>query len=128
MSQLHLPSTTSDEHTWAFASHALTFFEGGVVGPLAIYLWKRPESEFVAYHALQSFYFGVVAVLVSLLSCGILALPMLVVYVLYELKAAMAANNGEWYALPLAGEWASRSHNAETVRAKAAQAKNPPPG
>lgn len=98
------------ETNWAFAAHGLTFLDGGILLPLLLYMWKSDESEFVAFHALQSFYFGLLILLVSLCSCGILAIPGLIAYFLYELRACIAANDGEWYRLPFAGDWAARKH------------------
>jgi uncharacterized membrane protein len=119
---------TRDETTWAFAAHGVTFLEGGVLAPLLLYLYKRDESEFVAFHALQSFYFGAIILAVSLCSCGILAFPALIVYVLYEIRACVAANDGEWYELPLAGAWAWRKHNPETESPRAERPSGPGSG
>jgi uncharacterized membrane protein len=44
---------TSLERTLAAASHALTPFTLGLA-PLAVYLWQRRRSRFVAFHALQA--------------------------------------------------------------------------
>ena len=105
---------TSDERTWALVSHALTFIEGGIIGPLVVYLVKKNESEFVAFHALQSLYFGLLAVAiiapVALITCGfgaVLVLP----YFIFELIACVEANKGEWYELPIVGPWAMRTHH-----------------
>jgi hypothetical protein len=101
---------TRDEHTWGLVAHALTFIEGGLVGPLILYMVKKDKSEFVAFHALQSFYFGLLFMIVSLFSCGILALPALIPYFVFEIIACLRAQAGEWYELPLAGPWARRAH------------------
>lgn len=111
-------SVTQDERTWALVAHALTFIEGGILGPLILYVVKRDESEFVAFHALQSFYFGLIFLLVSVISCGLLALPFLIPYIILEVIACLRAQDGEWYELPIAGAWASQRHNPGTVKAK----------
>ncbi len=105
---------TADERTWAMIGHALTFIEGGIVGPLVVYLVKREESEFVAFHALQSLYFGLLAVAIigpaAILTCGagaVLVLP----YLIFEVIACIEANKGEWYELPIVGQWALNSHH-----------------
>ena len=41
----------------AAIAHGLTFFEGGIIGPLIVYVIKKDSSPFVAFHALQSLYF-----------------------------------------------------------------------
>ena len=106
------PRVTKDEITLGVIAHALTFVEGGIIGPLIVYLIKRKESEFVAFHALQSLYFGLLFVgvsFVSLVTCigpAVLA----IVYVVYEIIACIRASEGKWYMLPLAGKWAAGSH------------------
>lgn len=108
------PSVTPDERTWAAGAHAITFLEGGIVAPLVIYFVKRQESEFVAFHALQSLYFGLFAitviVAVSVFTCG-LGLVFLPVYLVGELVATMKANDGEWYQLPVVGPIAYATHH-----------------
>jgi uncharacterized membrane protein len=112
---------TADDKTWAMASHALTFVEGGVIGPLAVYLIKKDESPFVAFHALQSLLFGLVfavftAVIIlpfSLCTFGIGAFSLFIfvpIYLGYELVAVLKANEGEWYQLPIVGAIAARHH------------------
>ena len=103
---------SKDDTTWDEVAHGLTFIEGGVIGPLVLYALKRDTSPFVAFHALQSFYFGVLLVLVSVCSCGILALPGVCVYLIFEFIACTRAASGEWYMLPIAGALALRTHPA----------------
>ena len=105
---------TQDERTIAAIAHGLTFVEGGIIGPLVVYLWKREESEFVAFHALQSLYFGllmaVVTIVLFFVTCGFGVLLPIIPYIIYEVLATIAAHNGEWYELPLAGAWAKQRH------------------
>ena len=100
----------------AALGHGLSFIEGGILGPLVLYVVKREASEFVAFHALQSLYFGLVFLAIVTLSCGV-ALPLALVYIGFEVMATIEASNGVWYQLPLVGEWAWRKHNPETARA-----------
>jgi hypothetical protein len=105
---LERPSESA--RTLAAVAHGLTFVEGGIIGPLVVYLVKRDEDEFVAFHALQSLYFGLLLLAVVFLTCGIgaiLALP----YVIFEVIAVMKAHEGEWYLLPVVGEWAYAKHH-----------------
>ncbi len=116
----HLPVPTpaagpsSNERTLALVAHALSFVEGGVIGPLILYLAKRDESEFVAFHALQSLYFGLLAVVVigpiAFMTCGLGAV-LVVPYLVYEAIACIEANSGNWYELPIVGPLALRSHH-----------------
>jgi uncharacterized Tic20 family protein len=82
---------------------------GNIVGPLAIWLVKREESEFVATHARESlnfqisiFIYSVVAAFSILFLIGILLLPAIILFeVIVVVMAAIAANKGEPYRYPL---------------------------
>lgn len=115
---------SSDERTMAAIGHGLTFVEGGILGPLVVYVLKKDESPFVAFHALQSLYFGL-AFLVATIVCvagafltfglGIfIAIPLMLVfsvaYVVFEVVATVKAYNGEWYELPIVGAMARSTH------------------
>jgi len=57
-----LSPTSSDERTWAAFAHLCTLLNsvtamGGLVGAGFIYLSKKDESKWVAFHALQSLVF-----------------------------------------------------------------------
>lgn len=124
--QLTATSPTRDERTVATISHALSFVEGGILGPVLVYALRKEvtklvatepathDSAFVAFHSLQSFYFGVLfaafALPVTLVTCGWGLFALVPLYFLFEIIACVRANNGEWYQLPLAGDWALRSH------------------
>ena len=101
---------TTDATSWAMLAHALTFVEGGLIGPLVVYLVKKDASPFVAFHALQSFYFGLLFFVIGLVTCGVGAVVLLIPYFVYEFIALRAANEGRWYLLPLVGEWAWNKH------------------
>jgi uncharacterized membrane protein len=119
---------TQDERNAALIAHALTFVEGGVVGPLLFYLFRKPimeqafkapDSEFVAFHALQSFYFGLLIgpAFIATIFFGflffplwLLALVMLPLYLIYEVVGCMKAHAGEWFMLPVVGRFAAMSH------------------
>lgn len=106
------PRITRDDRTLGVIAHALTFIEGGIIGPLVVYLIKRNDSPFVAFHALQSLYFGLLfmgATFVTLITC-IGPFVCLVVYFIYEVIACVRASEGRWYKLPLVGTWAMNSH------------------
>jgi uncharacterized membrane protein len=100
---------SKDERVIAALAHGLTFLEGGIIGPLVIYLVKKDESDFVAFHALQSLYFGALFFLVSFLTCGLAALVLVWPYLLYEGLATFRAYEGDDYELPIAGAWARKS-------------------
>lgn len=112
---------TDEERTLAALGHGLTFVEGGIIGPLVLYVLKRDASPFVAFHALQSLYFGIGFLIVTLIcfasmfvTLGLaifLVVPFLaglsVVCLVFEIIAAIKAYNGEW---PIAGVMAPSTH------------------
>lgn len=115
---------TADERLWAMLAH-LSALLGYVVGlgqyiaPLVIYLVYRERSRFVAFHALQALYFQlallvlwVMVCVVGLITCGLgllLAIVPTVLNLVFVLIAAIRANSGEWYELPLVGAMAKSS-------------------
>ena len=102
------PST--DDRTVAMIGHALTFVEGGIIGPLIVYLVKKDESDFVAFHALQSLYFGLLFLAVVLGTCG-LGVILVIPYLAFEVIACIEAQKGNWYKLPFVGGWAMEVHH-----------------
>lgn len=112
---------TKDERTWAMAAHALTFVEGGILGPLILYFLKKDESAFVAFHALQSLMWGLLFAVISavvvapltLCTFGVGALllfAVIPVYLIFEILALVKANEGEWYLMPIVGDWCYERH------------------
>ncbi len=116
------PRVSNEERLWATGSHAVSFVEGGIIGPLIIYLVKKDSSPFVAFHALQSLYFGLIFLVLMLVTFITIIGPIAVgvAYWVFEIIACVKAYNGEWYCLPLAGNWAMRTHPIPAVW--------PPPG
>ena len=126
MSDLRPAMPSETERNLALVGHALSFIEGGVVAPLLMYIFReqvhdavqkdRPEQEsaFVAFHSLQSLYFGLLFVAVSLpvavLTCGWGLFFTVPVYLVFELIACVQAHAGKWYSLPIAGPLAARVH------------------
>lgn len=103
-------AATNDEKMMAAAAHGLTFFEGGLIGPLILYLVKKDESEFVAFHALSSLYFGLAFFVISFVTCGVGAVLLVIPYVVFEAIATIKAYEGEWYELPVVGAYAREKH------------------
>lgn len=126
MTGLAIAQPTSEERTLALISHALSFIEGGVFAPLLMYVLRTQvgetlykgsgvvDSEFVAFHSLQSTYFGLlflaISLPVALLTCGFGMFVTVPLYLYYEVVACIRANSGEWYQLPFAGAWAAQKH------------------
>ena len=103
-------SPSSDEKMMAALAHGLTFLDGGLLGPLVLYFVKKDESEFVAFHALQSLYFGLAFFVLSIVTCGLAAIILVIPYAVFEMIATMKAYEGEWYELPVVGSYARDKH------------------
>jgi uncharacterized Tic20 family protein len=109
---------TPEERTWAMLAHLSALLGyvvvlGQYIAPLVIYLVYRERSRFVAFHALQALYFQlallllwIVVFVATLVTCGlgaICAVVPIVLNLVFVLMAAIRANSGEWYELPLVG-------------------------
>jgi uncharacterized membrane protein len=85
-----------------------------------IYLVYKDRSQFVAFHALQALFFQLLALAVAIalmlfsivtLGLGVLlavplAIALAIAVLVYTIIAAIQANNGVWYELPIVGRWA----------------------
>jgi hypothetical protein len=101
---------SKDDRMIAAVSHGMSFFEGGLIGPLIVYLLKKDENDFIAFHALQSLYFGLAFFVLSLATCGLGAIVLVWPYLIFEALATFRAWEGEWYELPLVGKYAREKH------------------
>ena len=114
-------SLSADEKLWGMLAHLLTLLGyvvvvGEYIVPLVIYLVYKDRSRFVAFHALQSLFFQLLAlavaialVLFSIITLGLgllLAAPLAIAVLVYTIIADIQANNGVWYELPIVGRWA----------------------
>jgi uncharacterized protein len=125
MSHLQGDSLSADEKLWGMLAHLLTLLGyvvvvGEYIAPLVIYLVYKDRSRFVAFHALQALFFQLLALAVTIalmlfsvvtLGCGILlaaplAIALAIAVLVYTIIAAIQANNGVWYELPIVGRWA----------------------
>jgi uncharacterized Tic20 family protein len=118
-------SLSADEKLWGMLAHLLTLLGyvvvvGEYIAPLVIYLVYKDRSQFVAFHALQALFFQLLALAVVIalvlfsivtLGCGILlaaplTIALAIAVLVYTIIAAIQANNGVWYELPIVGRWA----------------------
>jgi uncharacterized Tic20 family protein len=111
-------SLGADEKLWGMLAHLLALLGyvvvvGEYIAPLVIYLVYKDRSRFVAFHALLALAVSVALMLFSIvtLGCGILlAAPLMIALAIavlvYAIIAAIQANNGVWYELPIVGRWA----------------------
>lgn len=118
-------SLSADEKLWGMLAHLLTLLGyivtlGQYIAPLVIYLVYKDRSRFVAFHALQALFFQLLALAVvialmlfSVITLGLgvllavpLAIALAIAVLVYTIIAAIQANNGIWYELPIVGRWA----------------------
>jgi uncharacterized Tic20 family protein len=97
---------TSDEKTLALLSHILTIV-APIIAPLIIWLIKKDESKYIAYHAKESLNFqitmmliivGLFITIIGILFAWIVAIIGLVFVVLATIKAS----EGKLYKYPFA--------------------------
>lgn len=107
---------SQDDKTMAMLSYILGIFTG-FLGPLVLWLIKKDQSKFVAFHALQALLLHAVvtigyilsSVLVALL-IGLLTYPaFFILGLVFSILAGLAANRGEWYEIPVIGKIARQS-------------------
>ena len=118
------PSLSPDERMMAMLAHILAIFTG-FIAPLVIYLIRKDQSRFVAFHAMQSLmlvgaYIVIMIVLyilvfiITLVTMGIgavLYIPLMIlafVPMIFQILAGVHANNGEWYEYPVIGQMARK--------------------
>jgi len=95
---------TSDEKTLALLSHVLTFV-APVLAPLIIYLVKKDESSYIAYHAKESLNFQITLMivigifLISIVGIFFIWLPAIAAFVLVII-ATIRAGEGVLYKYP----------------------------
>ena len=111
------PLSPADERTWAIAAHLSPFLASFVglpfLGPLVIYLVFRDRGPFVRHHAAQALNFQIIVmialVVFGLLSLVLIGIPFLiatgVAAIVFQIIAAVEANNGKWYRYPLTPDW-----------------------
>ncbi len=104
---------TQDDKTMAMLSYILGIFTG-FLGPLILWLVKKDQSKFVAFHALQALILHAVVVVGYILSSfliivlvGFLTYPaFFILGLVYSVLAGLAANKGDWYEIPVIGKLA----------------------
>lgn len=119
---------TAEERQMAMIAHiggaVLALFTGlGFIVPLVLYLTKKDQSKFIGFHALQSLILhgvlwavGIVLGIITAVSCGIGALVTVPIGLIagigalvLMIMAGIKANEGQWYMLPVAGDYARKS-------------------
>jgi uncharacterized membrane protein len=109
------PELTQDDKTLAMLAYLLGIFTG-FLGPLVLWVIKKDQSKFVAFHALQALFLHSVVVLGYILSSllvfvliGFITYPaFFVLGLVFSIVAGLAANRGEWYEIPIIGPFTRR--------------------
>ena len=107
-------SLTSDDRNMAVIAHLCAFGAwilpfGNIVGPLAIYLWKKDESDFIREAALESLNFNIslyiwmsLSAFISFFCIGyVTGLALVLISFLLPILAAVEAAKGVHYRYPL---------------------------
>lgn len=109
---------TQEDKTLALIAYLGGAFVSFIV-PLVLYLVKKDQSKFVAYHAMQALIFHVAILIGYMISgaltvvlVGFLLLPVVgILSLVFSIIAALAAYRGEWYEIPLVGKYARQFAN-----------------
>ena len=95
---------TSDEKTLALLAHILTFV-APILAPLIIYLVKKDDSQFVAYHAKESLNFQITLFAVIILVITIIGILLLwavgILSLVLVVVATIRASEGKLYRYPV---------------------------
>ena len=106
---------TENERTWGMLAHlsalagVVVWLLGCVLGPLAVYLARRDQSEFVAAHAREALNFNITVALAAIVCMAlmvvfvgfILGTALFIGWLVLTLIAAIRASEGERYRYPL---------------------------
>jgi uncharacterized Tic20 family protein len=121
---LQAANASKDEHTWAMVGHLAALgglvipTVGCILGPLIVWLIKREESAFVAYHAKQSMWFQIFAAIVvtalTLLAfCTCVTAPLAILAALaalgYAIYGAIQVSGGKDFEYYWVGPWVRES-------------------
>ena len=107
----------ADERTWSIAAHLSPFLASLIglpfLGPLVIYLVFRDRGPFVRHHAAQALNFQIIVAIGLLISIPLMfvivgfitAAVIGVAAIVFQIVAAVEANNGKWYRYPMTPDW-----------------------
>ena len=102
---------SSEDRTSAMLAHLLGIITSWV-GPLVVYFIKKDKSDFAAFHALQALFFQIaIFALYAIAAATFLHFAWAIIGILnlvFCILAALAAQRGEWYEIPVVGEFARK--------------------
>lgn len=102
------PMTTSeisqDDKNMAMIAAVVGIFT--ILGPLIIFLIKKDQSKYVAFHALQSTFLCLLHFLWAIPGLNLILGPIgFIINAAFQIMAAMAINRGQWYEAPVVGKF-----------------------
>jgi hypothetical protein len=117
--ELQGASASKDDRTWGMIAHlaalaGFVFPFGNILGPLIVFLIKKDQSRFVAYHAKQSLWFQVfvgiaalVLVLIGMVVCVTIPVAILIGVgaMAYAIYGAIQVNGGKDFEYYWVGAW-----------------------
>lgn len=112
-------SVAPEERTLGLVAYILAIFTSWI-GPLILWLVKKDQSKFVAYHCIQALMLMgtvfLIAVVVNIvftvlhlpIIAGLIGLVLGIGSLALNIMAAIAANKGDWYEMPVVGAYARK--------------------
>jgi uncharacterized protein len=105
--------TVHGERLWGMLAYMLSFV-APIIPSIVLYAVKRDQSRFVAFHALQCLFLSLTSLALIILIIHVLprafeplVAVLLTVKLVYTVLAAIKAYDGEWYRIPVIGDWAA---------------------
>ncbi len=107
----------TEERNWSIGAHLSPFLASFVglpfLGPLVIYLVFRDRGPFIRHHAAQALNFQIIVAIGLLISIPLMfvivgiftAIAIGIAAIIFQIVAAVEANNGKWYRYPLTPDW-----------------------
>jgi uncharacterized Tic20 family protein len=116
--------------TFAWLAHLLMIFTW-FVGPLVIWLVKKDEDKYAAFHAKQAFCWALAVTVASTICAATCVLIWLVPFIsvgnlVYAIIAVIKTNNEETFKYLLVADWFCKREFAEAYPQAAAPATTPP--
>jgi len=71
-----LPKPSSDDRLWIILSHISMMIGVGLILPLVVYLWKKPDAPLVADHAKEALNFHI-----SLFIYSLACIPLIFIFI-----------------------------------------------
>lgn len=121
--ELQAANASKDDRTWGMVAHlaalgGIILPFGSIIGPLIVWIAKKDQSPFVAYHAKQAMWFQIFTVIIvvalvilGFVTCVTFPLGALagVGSLAYAVYGAIRVNDGKDFEYYWVGEWVRKS-------------------